>query len=60
MRVKIDGVWHDSNEEPICIQISENEQQQIASVNRVDAPSGKYAIFPGEWEREDMLKWMEG
>lgn len=58
MKVKIGSVWHDSNEEPICIQISKGEQQQIADIDRSVATNGKYAIFPGDWTREEMLTWM--
>lgn len=60
MRVKIGDTWHDSNEEPICIQISEGEQKQIADLDFKVAPLRKYAIFPNVNDRspEEMLDWM--
>lgn len=33
MRVKIGNQWHDSNQEAICIQVSECEQEQIGSMD---------------------------
>ncbi|WP_280570664.1 hypothetical protein [Chromohalobacter sp. 296-RDG] len=59
MRVKIGNQWHDSNDEPICIQVSEGEQKQIASIDRSVAPNGIYAIFPDNWRRQAMLDWMQ-
>lgn len=62
MRVKIGERWHDSNNEPICIQVSEGEQKQIANMNRDIAKEGKYAIFPdkSKLNKEEMFKWMSG
>lgn len=62
MRVKIGNVWFNSDEEPICIQISLLEQTQIGAMNRDKAPNGKYAVFPATWERETKerkLAWMD-
>ncbi|WP_275286892.1 hypothetical protein [Halomonas elongata] len=60
MRVKIGNQWHDSNEEPICIQLSPGEQEQVAGMDRTKAPEGKFAIFPGSWggDRCAMRRWM--
>jgi len=58
MRVKIGGQWHDSALEPICLQVSESEQQQIAGMDRRVAKNGKYAAFPDGWVREKCFEWM--
>lgn len=62
MRVKIKDTWHDSKEEPICIQISEGEQEQIKNMDRRIAQNGKYAVFPDsdKMTRKQMLDFMEG
>lgn len=61
MRVKIGDTWFDSNDQPICIQVSEGEQKQIASIDRSVAPKGKYAIFPNasDWTEERMREWLQ-
>lgn len=60
MRVKIGNRWYDSNQQPICIQISEEEQEQIANMDRQVANKGKYASFPPNCNMSaaEMLKWM--
>ncbi|WP_447529841.1 hypothetical protein [Vreelandella sp. TE19] len=58
MRVKIGDQWHDSDLEPICIQISEGEQAQIGGMDRSVATQGKYAIFPDSWRAEKCREWM--
>ncbi|WP_413615730.1 hypothetical protein MRB56_02345 [Halomonas cupida] len=59
MKVKVGNQWHDSNEEPICIQVSEGEQEQIGSMDRSVATEGKYAIFPDNWRGQALLEWMQ-
>lgn len=58
MRVKIGEKWYDSNDEPICIQVSEVEQKQIGGMDREVATNGKYASFPDGWEPDAALEWM--
>ena len=58
MRVKIGSQWHDSELEPICVQLSVGEQRQIAGMDRAAAPNGKYAVFPSGWERQQAIEWM--
>lgn len=58
MRVKIGDRWHDSDLEPICLQISETEQEQIAGMDRSVAKQGKYAKFPDSWQSEKCREWM--
>lgn len=62
MRVKIGDTWYDSDDQAICIQVSETEQQQIGAMDRLLAPEGKYAIFQDDDERteEERRKWMDG
>ena len=61
MRVKIGDTWYNSDEQPICIQISETEQRQIAELDRSVATNGKYAIFPDAtiMSKDEMLQWMK-
>lgn len=60
MKVKIGNKWYDSNDEPICIQVSEGEQKQIGEMDRSVAKKGRYAIFPNaqNWTQEQMIEWM--
>jgi hypothetical protein len=62
MRVKIGNIWYDAEYEPICIQVSEGEQKQIAEMDRAVATQGKYAVFPDRlgWSSDQMLAWMDG
>jgi predicted transcriptional regulator YdeE len=62
MKVKIGEAWYSSDEQPICIQVSELEQKQISQMDRKQAPAGKYAIFPNSDEitPEEMRDWMHG
>ncbi|SDJ89360.1 hypothetical protein [Billgrantia gudaonensis] len=58
MRVKIGNQWHDSRDEPICIQVSEGEQLQIAQMDRTVAKNGKFAVFPEDWTTHQAIDWM--
>ena len=61
MRVKIRDTWYDSKDEPICIEISEFEQKQIAQMDRKIAQHGRYAVFPESWSqksKDEKIKWM--
>lgn len=58
MRVKIGDQWHDSKLEPICLQVSEGEQEQIGGMDRSIAKKGKYAKFPHSWQIEECFEWM--
>jgi len=59
MRVKIENVWYDSEKQPICIQISEEEKTQIGVIS--SKLGGKYAAFSDsiEWSLEEKSKWMK-
>jgi len=59
MRVKIGDTWYNSDDQPICIQVSEFEQRQICSLDRSVATQGKYAIYSdGQGTADEILKWM--
>ena len=60
MWVKIGETWHDSNEQPIMIQLSEGEQEQIANIDREVAPKGRYALYPIEAfnSHEELMEWI--
>ena len=62
MRVKVGDCWYSSDEQPICIQVSDGEQRQIANMDRSVATNGKYAIFPNPEKTtvEEKLEWMKG
>tara|TARA_R110002012_G_scaffold46654_1_gene123075 strand:- start:891 stop:1097 length:207 start_codon:yes stop_codon:yes gene_type:complete len=59
MRVRIGDQWHDSQLEPICIQVSEREQAQVVGMDRDVATQGKYAVFPEGWTVEQCREWMD-
>lgn len=58
MRVKIKDTWYNSASEPICIQVSESEQEQIGRMKNFQ---GKFAVFPDteKTSREEKLAWMD-
>ncbi len=61
MRVKIGDTWYNSNKQPICIHVNEDEQQQIANMDRAVGKNGKYAVFPDDDKTtaEQKLEWMK-
>ena len=59
MKVKVGNTWYDSETIPICIQISEREQEHISKLDRSLTKQGKYASFPDGWgTSEEMRAWM--
>jgi len=58
MRVKIGDRWFDSDDQPLCVQLSELEQQQISELNRDVYTEGKFAVFPTITKRSEALVWM--
>lgn len=58
MRVKIGNHWYSSEEEPICIQVSIVEQEQIANIDRKIATAGKYAVYDKYIDPDELLNWM--
>lgn len=59
MRVKIGNTWYNSDDQPICIQVSEGEQRQIAALDRSVASQGKYAKYDDKHiTGEEILDWM--
>ena len=56
MKVKIDGIIYDSNEEPIMIILEDYEKEHIKNM----APeSYKYCSFPAFVGKEEIKKFME-
>lgn len=57
MRVKIGDTWYSSSDQPICVQLSEQDKRNISNM----LPSAdKYASFPDHagMGRDEMLDWM--
>ena len=62
MRVKVGDTWYSSDEQPICIELSEAESARITGVNLIAEGTRKHAIFPNarNMTTEEVKKWMEG
>lgn len=63
MKVKIGDTWYSSDETPICIQIDDTEQSQIADMPKPSAAGslGKYAKFGDGcgMSVDEMRAWMK-
>ena len=61
MRVKIGDTWYDSNDQPLCIQVSEDEQQAIADMDRSIATSGKFGVgkTDSSFTPDDFRAWIK-
>lgn len=59
MRVKIGSTWYHSDEQAICIELTEENKKKIASMG---PDYDKLAEFPDDMEvsREEMTEWMKG
>lgn len=59
MKVKIGSTWHNSEEEPICVEFVGNDRQNV--INMVKGCT-KYASAPDDWfvNPEDFRTWMGG
>jgi len=57
MRVKIGDKWFDGNEQPVMVELTDSDKQNIANML---PHCTKYAMFPDNDHRstEDMKKWM--
>jgi hypothetical protein len=56
MRVRVNGVWFDSEVTPICIQLADAEKEHIANMT---GEKGRYASFPDGWgDVKKMQDWM--
>lgn len=61
MKVKINNVWYDSDEQPICIQINASEKECISNLDYKYAPQGKIAFWNTDnldYTDEQILNWM--
>jgi len=59
MRVKIGSTWYSSDDQPLCVEVSEGEQRQIADMDRSVATHGRYAAFPDGWSVEQARQWIQ-
>ena len=59
MRVKIGNVWHDADEMAICIQLTPQDQANIANMS---PDCTMCAIFPFDCKmtNQQKLDWMDG
>ena len=59
MKVKVGDTWYDANEQPLCVELSEQDKINIANM---DPEATKYAVFPevDETTKEWKLEWMGG
>lgn len=57
MKVKIGDVWYDSEEVPICIQVTAAEKELIYTN---PGPEGKFASAPDTFfqTNDEFRKWM--
>ena len=60
MRVKIGDTWYDAQDQPLCIEVTEEEQRQIGALKREEESLGRYAVFPinKEFSEAVMFNWM--
>jgi len=55
MKVKINDTWYDSEDTPICLELTEIDQELIDKMC-----GSKIAFFPDDYtNREEMLEWMD-
>ena len=62
MRVKVGDTWYSSDEQPICIELSEAECARITGVNLLVSEKRKHALVPNmrNMTTAEIKKWMEG
>lgn len=56
MKVKIDDVIYDAQEEPIMIILSKADKNNIANM---PSDCSKYCSFPDDWNESDIEEFME-
>ena len=58
MRVKIGDNWYDSEDSPICIELSDQDKENIKNMSQ---ECKKYASFPKEDKRtnQEKYEWMD-
>lgn len=61
MRVKIGNAWYSTDHHSICIQMTEEEHEQIKNMTKEGSPDLKYAVFSDSDTRspEHKLQWMK-
>jgi hypothetical protein len=56
MRVKIGEIWYDGNDQPLMVELTEDDKKNIADANKLK----KFCQFPDTgYSKEDIIKWME-
>ena len=55
MRVKIGDKWYDSEEEPIVVELSDQDKINIAHMSEI---AKKYCSFPEGLSRDKVREWM--
>jgi|GEM_PF-2159291 len=56
MKVKIGDTWFDAKDEPICIELNDQDKEVLANIGELHK---KYAVFPEDWgSKQEMLDWM--
>ena len=62
MRVKVGDTWYTSDEQPICIELSEAECAKVIGMNLLVRGKRKHAVLPNarNMTAAEVEKWMEG
>jgi hypothetical protein len=59
MKVKIGNTWYDSMHEPICVELTDKDKENIQNML---PESKKYACFPDSWDgkpKSKLREWMK-
>ena len=56
MRIKIGDTWHDPNQEPVMVELTKADQENIANMH----PDAKmYCAYPDDMTPEQVEEWMK-
>lgn len=55
MRVKIGNKWHDSEKEPIVIELTDEDKRNIENMHPL---MDKYCSYPNGTDRKEIENWM--
>jgi len=56
MRVKIGNTWHDAEDEPVMVELNDNDKKNISNMH---PKATKYAAFPDEMSEDQIESWMD-
>lgn len=61
MRIKVQDKWFDSDEEPLCVQFSKKDLENLKNAEWPENVKHKYATFPDHFEmtQEECSEWMD-